>query len=286
MRHFFPRIIAIFIIALTSFLFVVSSNAQEESRESEVPKEEKPVKKELGRWWLKNARTYNPLPKQWLFHVQGEGGFTRSTGNMGGHTILGGAILVVRKSVFTNYADYKVYRQKIELTDGNSVVFEIQSFEDAFRIDLTSKISGLIGFMWDKDETKYLTHRYIYSVGMMFQLMDNSKHKLSTMGAYGSQNEEFEHDSLVSHDTGILYLSDNYTGIITKSLALEQEAQLFLDMSDSDFYRYIFKIGLDYKLNRQLSIVPQLSVEYNSEPAFEESKKSDVMQRINIRFSF
>lgn len=285
-----------FVRYLLMLLMVLSGSvvvgAQEEGEAvAETPKQD------LGRWWLRPARSYDPIPEDWLYHAEGEIFYTRQSGNMDGYEIDGGGRLILRKKIVNQLFYYAITKQDIDIVEGNAgtLKHESQGFEYELRVELNKMVRAEAGAMWERDDSRLIDNRFMYYAGLGAQLVDQPKVKFNTVGAIGQQYDRYAVPipgvpNPPDNDFTGGYLSLELHWIPNQQVVWRNRLLWFQDLGDSANRRWQFNSAANIQVTSFMGVVLSWETKYNNRqpqlPAFLgfQLNKRDDKQKVGLQF--
>ncbi len=265
---------------------------------------------DLGRWWEKNSLAYDPVPDQWLFHIEGTLDFKHKRGNVESELYNGLASLMVRKQRFTNTLTYIIDRETKEqesLSGGaGKTDTDYRSFQESLRFDLTPRLYTEGGYVWEKDTANFISDRDSYYAGMGYTLAATAEHHLDLFVAGGYVEEEYPALVQLAMNTSgghvwAGYLRQSYQWQITKNLRYKESFRIIQDFTESDVfnddqtnlhvidethrYRWYLINEIYIDIVEHLAFMVGCKIDYDSNP-WPTVKKRDITVKSGIQFSF
>lgn len=269
------------------------------------------TKPDLASWWEHSSLKYSPLPERWLFHIDGTFDYKHKTGNTQSDFYNGSANFMVRKWRFTNTLSYIIDKEfKAELsktgTRQNTTDSDYRSVQDALRYDLTDRLYGEVGYMWEKDTANYIAGRNSYYAGVGYALIDAERHRLGVFFAGGYENEKFPElvkktMNMENLEVGAAYFREDYRWNITDRLTYKQTFRIIQNLKSTDVfnndvahlyvtgdtnrYRWFLINELYFKLAPHVNFMIGYKYEYDSNP-WPTVDKTDTTLKSGIQFSY
>jgi hypothetical protein len=187
----FLRLAAICMLQLFLCTFAWAEGTAQDSRISNG--------KDLGPWWKKSARLFNPLPEPVLYHLQGGLSFTKLSGNLDAKMYKGDATVFLRKKLFTSTTQISSdYRETdINITDKHTTV-DKHSVHEGLSYALTNRLALGCGIMWERDNAILLVNRLTYYAGGKGSVLTKPP-VLMKVGAYlGFEDETYDDEEMQS----------------------------------------------------------------------------------------
>ncbi|MBF0303702.1 MAG: DUF481 domain-containing protein [Desulfamplus sp.] len=290
------RVMIVWIAMLVISLPLNSFAEESANAKSEEQKEQKvEVKKEqdMSNWWTRNPLTFDPMPEKFLWHFESTYQYDRSTGNWTTDNHLLNSQLSLRYNRFTNHIRYNFDKRNVakptappnsdENTDlRKSTMHEIH--ED-FRYAITKRLYAAPGVFYFQDDYSYIDERWTYYLGLGADLITHPLFKLSVFGAYGYETlryiDEYHEtynivkdwgidESIKGYDPGteegdVAYLTETIRLFPYYGIMVTQELIYVADVSDTDIYRWTFKIGVDFKIMEHLFVSTEYKEEYDND---------------------
>jgi putative salt-induced outer membrane protein YdiY len=234
---------------------------------------------ELGRWWLKSAKKYNPLPNPFLYHFEGSYSYSESSGNIEAESHTGNLKLTLRKQLVTSFTEYNIgnYETTKQLV-GKEIVIKEQRFLQAFRLALTEKLEAVVGGFWARSTSKYLQDRFVYYGGARFMVIDTPNLDLMLGGYYGDTETEFMNHEIQNkfkyqdfppvdnYDSDVIYLSQKLHWKITPTVSFTGTGDYMRMLENTDYYFWNLKSALNFKLSKNFSFVTSYTISYDFNP--------------------
>lgn len=233
--------------------------------------------KELGPWWRKNAKKYNPLPHPLLYHVKGTYSYSELGGNVEAKTHRGSAELTLRKDLFTSVTTYAVdSRSTTIVLKEKSTDLNNQIFRQGLRMALTDRISSVVGILWETNERKYLKDRFVYYGGVRAMIIDSPKLDLMMGGFYGYTETSYLNENMQEikkysdfpsqddYDSDSLYFSQKLNWDVTDTISFSERVDYMLFLDDTEYYFAKLKLSISFKLTKSLSFITSYSVNYDN----------------------
>lgn len=263
----------------------------------------------LGAWWEKNSLTYGSLPERWLFHSEGTLDYKLKKGNTESEVYNGSASLMARKRRFTNTLFYAVDRETSEPTPvapTDNTDTDYRSFQESLRYDLTAKLYGETGYMWEKDTANLVSSRDIFYAGLGYALLDQGPLHLEIFLGGGSQEEKFPEairDSLgiTAEQVTAGYFREDFQWKISERITYKETFRIIQNFSDSEVfnddpanlyqtgetkrYRWFLINEIYFSLTDHLSFMTGYKIEYDSNP-WPTVRDRDETLKSGIQFSF
>jgi hypothetical protein len=246
---------------------------QAESPQSEQPQSSLPASggwissgKELGPWWLMRSTKYDPMPPQWLYHLELSYEYTRNRGNFVQDVHEGTARLIFRKSRFTPSLAYSLEKRDMTLGD-----VQIEYKKDLVVLDVTADLPMRLftsaGLMWNQDETVFVDSQYLYYGGVGFYLLDIPQLRVSGGYAYSDLKSMF---GAGTHKTDRFYLQELFFIPITPLVTLVQDLLYHRALDSSSDYFWELRIPVIFKIADHVSLVPVYKLKHDElyRPAF------------------
>lgn len=268
-------------------------------------------KRRLGAWWEKNSLTYDPLPDQWLFHIEGTLDYRHSSGNVKSDVYNGSASLMVRKRRFTNTLIYiidKEYKEQAAEPGAppGKTDTDYRSFQEILRYDLAARLYSEGGYIWEKDTANYISDRDSYYVGLGYALIDTPQHLLDVFASGGYVEEAYPEPvkaamHMSQQGVSAAYFREAYRWHITERLTYKENFRIIQDLGNTNVYnddladlhvtgqthryRWFLINELYIKIVNHLSFMIGCKIDYDSNP-WPTVDKRDTAIKSGIQFSF
>jgi len=269
------------------------------------------AKPDLGAWWDRSSLKFSPLPKQWLFHIEGSLDYKHRTGNTQSDRYNGSVTLVVRKQRFTNTFSYMIdkdFSAELDRTGKrvNKADSDYRSLQDALRYDLTDRFYVEGGYMWEKDSDNYLAGRDTYYGGFGYALIDTKRHRLGVFTAAGYEKEMYpemikQAMNLDHLEVGAAYFREDYRWIINDRFTYKQTFRIIQNLKSTDVYnndvnnlhvigetkryRWYLINELYFKLTNHVNWMIGYKVEFDSNP-WPTVERLDTTLKSGLQFSY
>ncbi len=281
-----------------------------------VPPEAGPVtvgqaQPDLGSWWEHSSLKFSPLPKPWLFHIEGTLDYKHRTGNTQSDRYNGSVTLMARKQRFTNTFAYiidKEFSAELNRTGArvNKADSDYRSVQDALRYDLTDRFYAEAGYLWEKDTANYLAGRDSYYGGAGYALIDTKRHRLGVFAAAGYENEMYpdmikQAMNLDRLEVGAAYFREDYRWIINERFTYKQSFRIIQNLNSTDVYnddasnlhvigetkryRWYLINELYFKLTNHVNWMIGYKVEFDSNP-WPTVDRLDTTLKSGLQFSY
>jgi len=189
----------------------------------------------LGKWWWKNSLTFDPMPKQWLYHFDLTYSWVRLKGNAVADDHDLQVRFVFRKNRITNYFKYKLDKKNRALgDDGVSVVNLMTGATDEFievnknvrdtishhafyegRFDIIKEFYVSIGGIYDEDDFLSIKQRMVGFFGLGGIPFQTDTFSLDFYCGVGKEEKEYikkyhDYAELLQPYPHLYYLLPNY----------------------------------------------------------------------------
>ncbi|MDM8523999.1 hypothetical protein QUF80_11585 [Desulfococcaceae bacterium HSG8] len=254
--------------------------------------------KSLGRWWLKNAKTYDPMPLPLLYHLEGKYAYAEKSGNIDVENHEATALISLRKGIFTSFTTYSKGKSDVTINlTKDQTSTETGDFMQDFSLALTDRISVQAGMMWNTNSAIYLDDRYTYYGGLQVVLFDSPNLGLSLGGYYGQENNSYMNDKV--HDDlfgplceitppgfcdpaedfdsdGIRVIQRFNATIISTPFVTVWETFDYMshfdgsdEFEDSDYYHWELDLGVSVALSETTSLYVSYNIYYDKNYFFD-----------------
>jgi len=251
-------------------------------------------KKDLGEWWLRNPLTYDPVPEEFLYHIEATYDWSRQTGNFTNDKHDLSALLTLRKKIFTYNLRYAFDKRNASkpysppYQDDNKDLRKSTKHEvhNDFRMALTNRMIAGLGMFWLKDDYIKIQNRYTYYGGLGYTVFKHPRAKIDVFGALGYEEldhtDEYHEGFLKMQDWGetsdvefydrgtvvssLIYLHEQARAYLLPGVALNQSVDYYRDIDDSDIYRWKFNVGLDIMIMEHIFASLSYKEEYDNAP--------------------
>lgn len=271
-------------------------------------------KKDLGEWWLRNPLTYDPVPDEFLYHLEATYDWSRQTGNFTNDKHDLSALLTLRKNIFTYNIRYSLDKRNASrpypppYQDDNKDLRKSTRHltHNDFRVALTDRIILGLGTFWLKDDYIKIQNRYTYYGGLGYTVFNHPRLKIDVFGAYGYEEldhtDEYHENYLKMQDWGetegirydrgtemysLIYLFQSARCYVTRSLVLNESINYFVNPDDSEQYRWKFNVSADIKIIEHIFASLSYEEQYDNTPeAIMGIRKRDTAIGAGIKISF
>jgi len=272
---------------------------------------------ELGNWWVKNPKKYDPVPRPLLYHIEGSYSYSELGGNIEVKNHKGELELALRKDLFTSITNYAISRSDTDITlSGVSTSVESDYFRQKFRYGLTDWMEAGAGVIWNiTDTAKYLENRLIYYGGVRFTVLDFPSLMIKMGGYYGFSDTEFMNDKITGmrkyadfqpvddYDSDALYFGQMLKWKISKTVTFSENADYMLLLKDTEYYSWMLKLALNFRLTKHSSFFASYIINYDNNPFVEavqdyldgrraagdnvgDMETTDTVLAVGVKFSF
>jgi len=227
----------------------VLENKISPSQQNQPKSLQKESSQDLGEWWWKNSLTFDPMPKQWLYHFDLTYSWVRLKGNSiaDDHNLQ--ARFVFRKNRITNYFRYNLDKKNRALGDDGVAVANLMTgatkefvevnkevqdtiSHHAFyegRFDILKKFYVSIGGIYDEDDFISIKQRMVGFAGLGGIPFQTETFSLDFYCAVGKEEKEYTskyHDyaAMLNPYPHLYYILPNYKlGPIRSDIAYIKE---------------------------------------------------------------
>ena len=250
-------------------------------------------KQDLGEWWNRNPLTYESVPDDVLIHLEASYNWNRVKGNFTNDKHDFSFLLSLRKKIYTynfRYALDKRNASRPKSPPHHEDNFDLRKstkheIHHDFRLALTNRIIAGCGLLWLQDDWIKVKNQYTYYGGLGFTVFRHPRLKIDTFAALGYEEldhtDEYHENYIKMQDWGnvegirydagtetskILYLHQKARCYVTRSLALNQSIDYYVDVDDNDKYRWKFNISADMKIMEHIFASVSYLEEYDNTP--------------------
>jgi len=278
--------------------------------------------KGLGKWWLRNALTYDPMPSELLYHLETSYSFSRMTGNMTVDKHIIKTWLITRYNRFTSYLNYNFDKRNsgraADYPEGNKMVeenFEIRNstkhlITEELRCAILKQLFAAVGFIYEEDDFVSLDKRITGYLGFGARPIQNDHFTLKFFAALGHEEKDYTKDYhelyqelalyftkeelkiyLPDYDTDtiksdIFYCDLSFNWSITDNIAINEVFITFIDTDDSDKYRWTLDLGLEYQFTEHFSLMLNYNECFDKAMNPLMGRKRDISKDICIKVVF
>jgi hypothetical protein len=297
------RMLCLFVVlTLVTFIAPIALQAQEQAGKGEASEEAVPDPKELGEWWLKSAREYDPLYPNFLYHIEGDYSFTKLTGNTEATVQQGGAKLVLRMNIFPSWSVYNISKNKTTISTTNTTIeTEAQGFFQSVSADLTKRFALDVGMKWSRDQTKYVENRYTYFGGVNATVLD-APIRLRVGAFYGLEDTSYMNDKLGELVPGLEIPDYDSTGVLitqelmaplSKNIIIMESADYLKHFEDDEIYQWNIEVTLSVQITPTISTYAMYKIAHdqnkiveNPVQALQGYEEEDTTLSIGVNVSF
>lgn len=249
--------------------------------------------KELGKWWLRSALSYDPIPSKILNHLELSYSYKRMTGDFTLDKHLITTRFITRYKRFTNYLNYTFDKTTSAMADdyydknNDQIIVQNRDIRKDTKHFLTEEFSFAIlkrfyaaaGFMYEEDDFISLDKRLTGYLGFGGRPIQTDRFTLKLFTALGHEEKDYTEEYheyareipkdelkylLPDYDpdtvkTDIFHCNQNVNWSITKNLSFNENFMYFVDIEDSDKYRWTLDLGLEFQFTKLLA----LTLNYN-----------------------
>ncbi len=232
--------------------------------------------KELGDWWNRNAKKYDPIPEPLLYHFDGKFSITKVDGNVEADNRTLNATLFLRKNIFSSVTGYTLSKNEttISLFPDNTTTVESKSLNQSISMALTDRLNAYVGYLWLTDySAKYIDERTIVFGGLSASLFELPKFTMAVIAAYGEveidyMNESFEpypgFTPIETYESGAVYFQHNMNWQITDMISFSDTCYYLYCQEDSEYYTWKADLTLSFRLTAMFSFFTNYSIEYDN----------------------
>jgi|GEM_PF-1957706 len=288
--------------------------------EKKVPAAADSEPKDLGKWWLRGAMTYDPMPSGILNRLELSYTYKRKTGNLTMDNSMLKAALATRYKRFTSYLNYTFDKRNVGKPNDdydpatNQWVEQNSDIRDSTRHLLTEELRFALskrfytaaGFMYEEDDYVKLDRRLTGYLGVGGKALQTDRITLKLFAAVGHEEKDYteQYHELAggiseailrivapSYDpdtvkSDMVYLAQNFDWHITKNLSLREKLTCFMDLEESDDYRWTLDLGLALQLTKYMSLTFDYkeSMDNTRDPVM--GRKRDISMGPGVRIHF
>ncbi len=236
----------------------------------------------LGRWWLKSAKKYNPLPNPFLYHFEGVYSYSESSGNIESNAHRGSLKLTLRKGVITSITRYSINDREInQVIRNKDIKMQDQNFRQGFQFSLTERLDAVAGLLWEKSNKKYLEDRSTYYGGIKVMAVDRPNLDVMFWLIYAETSTAFmnsqiqkvpkyrDFPSVEDYDSNAIRLMEELNWKITPTVTFVGSGEYMISLKDTDYYLWKLKTGFNFKFSKNISFVVSYLISYDYNPLVE-----------------
>ena len=293
---------------------IILADASADDKSEETPKlsEESWISngEKLGEWWIRNPKTFDPVPAPLLYHFEANYSYSEMGGNLDIKNHNGGLKLKLRKQFFTSTSSYKIGKNDTTVNIiGVSTFVENQRFVQAFSYAITDWMQTTGGINWVRDSGKYLRNRWYYFGGAEFALIERPNLILNAGGFYAYLETEYWNDEITmfypdfepvgDYNADDLYVTQMLQWNITDKIVFTENAQYVPSLEDTDYYQWKVDLALKFNLTKHFAFFTSYSINYDNNTFVEavqnyldqsayggEMDTTDTVLAVGINFSF
>jgi putative salt-induced outer membrane protein YdiY len=273
----------------------------------------------LGRWWLRNALTFDPMPSQLLYHLETSYSFSRMTGNTTLDKHLIKTLLITRYNRFTSYLNYAFDKRNSAIA--NDINYNTKQVEEKnshirkstkhlitedLRCAILKQLYASVGFMYEEDDFVSLDKRITGYIGFGARPIQTDRFTIKFFAALGHEETDYTEDYhdlaayfteeelsviLPDYDTDTVKsdifhcdLSSNWS--ITDNISVHEAFMIFVDTNDSDKYRWTLDLGLEYQFTEHFSLMLNYNESFDKAMNPLMGRKRDIGKDISIKVVF
>jgi len=303
----------VFIIGLMAVLGAVSSASGEQESEQALlmaqadTSETRPVSsgswisngKALGKWWTGRAKAIDPMPQEWLCHLDADYSFEKETESGSDdeiqHKVT--ANLTLRKGLFTSLTTYKLKDKDYGPSRSKKEKYSLDEF---LAIELWERTDVLVAGQWYSYNRDHIDDRYFAAAGLYHTFLNSPAYKLKAGLLYGYAEESYMNDELVKKEligpdetvsdygTGVLFLIQKFIWALSDRLTFTEDLKYKQYLKDSDYRHWTLNLDLNYSLTENISVFGAYEIDSNLNKVLDikgdEKKDTDIS--LGIRLSF
>jgi len=274
--------------------------------------------KGLGKWWLRNALTYDPLPSKVLNHFEFSYSFTRMTGNMTVDKHLIKNWLVTRYKRMTSYLNYSFDKRTSSrasdyYADGQIIETNLELrkstkhlVSEEIRFAILKQLYSAVGFMYEEDDFISLDKRITTYLGFGARPIQTKGFMFKFFAAFGHENKDYTEDYhemagyftkeersvlLPDYDTDtvksdIFYCDQNIRWSITDNLSFNEAFMTFIQTDDTDKYRWILDLGLEFQFTKHFTLMLNYNETFDKAMNPLMGRKRDTSKNVMLKVVF
>jgi opacity protein-like surface antigen len=294
------------------------------ARSEETSEAVKPQKagRDLGMWWMRNPLMYDPMPEEFLHHIEIQYSYNQSQGNFTRDNHKVDAQVISRKGRFTNMLNYNFDKRHASRADDMPGVREDGSFyldesnkelrnsvshklDNMLTAALTKTLFAAAGIEWTKDDYSEIENRFLYYGGLVYNAYQSPRGLFQVYGGYGYEKLEYTQDyydkgwsakavGLIDYfDDGVITsdkyrLGETFRWAITPSLFFNESFDFIGNLkkkNDRSIFRWTLNVGFDYKIAEHVFLNAGYMESYDKAPDIG-ARKRDHSTNIGIKIVF
>jgi len=242
--------------------------------------------KALGKWWIKNPKKFDPVPRPLLYHFEGSYSFSQLNGNVDYKSQTISTDLTLRKKFFTSNTMFDVKKNEITMSlfPDNTTKVETNYFQQYFAFSLTNRFSVIGGYMWEtNDSAKYVKDSKVRLGGLVVRLFESPKFTVRVVGAYATLKTIYMNDSLVEipgfipvepYETGSLYFFPSIDWQITNIISFNNMFTYLYCFEGASYHKWGIDFKLKFKVTETISFFTNYNIGYDNNPFVESVNQS------------
>ncbi len=231
----------------------------------------------LGASWSKNPRKNSSIPRQFLYQFTANYSYSGQDGNVVADSHKASAELILRKQLLTSVSKYSVSKKETKKAlTGVSINVDSESFFQALRYPLSDWAQIVGGGVWKiNDSAKYIDNRSNYFGGFLFDVVDRPNIALTAGVFYGYSDVTYKNSILTGkamyadftpvddYASDNIYFKHALRWNITDTITFTNEADYVQLLKDSNYYFWLVKTGLEFKLSQHMSFTASYTMDYD-----------------------
>lgn len=232
------------------------------------------AKPAAANWWQRSSLSYDTLPSQYLFHVEGTVSFTEATGNTEGRALDAQTELDMRKGRVTNrFSTGWAHRDMVYGFGGGEVDVTESTTRNQLEYDLTKNTVLVSGLEHYKNTLMFIDHRATYYGGIGVTVKQTDAHKFELMAGLGRAHFEFDRDGIentnpdalsqihsLSPSAGGSYYMQSWRWRISQQLTMTQDSSLMEYFGGHLGQKWTLGFDFNVPISKRFSLAPSYRI--------------------------
>ncbi|WP_186441045.1 DUF481 domain-containing protein [Desulfamplus magnetovallimortis] len=237
----------------------------------------------LGPWWKKTAHRFDPIPDPLLYHLEGSIAFTKLSGNVDAEIMKADADLFLRKRLLTSLTSFHSTANDTELNMKNKqITVDKYDFNQMLAYDISDKLSFGGGFMWKRDNARFLLDRWTYYLGANYSFFIDPPFILKLGAYYGYEDNTYDTDYIEedsaeaaplwdlpqvggmpeTYDSDGIRFMENMTIMLNERVVFLHSFDYMMYMKDSKYYHWNTAFTIQVGITKTISFFTRYEINY------------------------
>jgi hypothetical protein len=233
---------------------------------------------DLGDWWNRSAKSYDPMPEKLLHHFEGSYSYAKGDGSMETENHNGNAEFVLRKNIFTSKTQYNMSKSESIQAMFPAVKTSIESklFHQQLCVAISKNIDLVAAYWFDMDNLTYVDSRNAFYGGLSWQYAMKSPMLSGHIGTYGGYSDtSYTNDPILQvnagdYDSSVAIITQDLNWVITDNISFSEDIFYIRMLEDSEYFYSTIKFSLNFSINKYLSLFTSYNIKYDKNPQIKE----------------